>query len=225
MKLGDVLPHWIFRERAGIDVEVGGTGGSAFAHLTEDGDNSLVRSDWGIYALAAVDGPQAGLEPTGTIWSLTDNAHPEYGGLRVGLVGDDLDNPHLNIHGDGSLHWGDGATTPDLLMARGGPGTFLFSGPGDELQAFFQGKDGTGVGNVLVDVGDAFSNVIVNAPTGDAAVWLNSSFIQDTAEHGIIEVSGNGFGATGTGLKVHSPNGTAYRLTVSNAGAVVVTAL
>lgn len=110
MKLGDILPHWIFRERAGVNLEVG----SAFAHLEEDAGNSRLDIDWPLWIHpAADDASGVDIEPVGFVGLYPAAARAVF---ESSLSTDA--NPRFQVGHDGRLHWGDGATAPDTSLRR-----------------------------------------------------------------------------------------------------------
>lgn len=116
--LKDLVWRSALRRGAG-EVEVGGSGGSSFAHLVEDMGDESITADWGLYATsdleAPFDGTYSGLGPDGKIESWVVGA--AHWSFIANLVGDaDI---RFGIK-DASLHWGDGTAAPDVSLARGG---------------------------------------------------------------------------------------------------------
>lgn len=200
MKLGDVLPHWIFRERAGVDLEVGG---SAFAHLAEDVGSGGVVADWPISAPVFLS--QDDNTNTTTSASLAPGAlalwkRDDLGGTRAIGVGLWSDNEYRTlIHGDGSLHWGDGTAAPDVSLGRLDAGALEMKG-----------------------LADPSSYVAFDANNGMLDLYDNSTGgqIEAKANSGLVQIWNNG-----GGLRLTSPDGNQTRtIRLSNAGAVEVVA-
>lgn len=142
-KLKDIFPRWLFKERGFGDLEVGGS----FAHLVEDAPNSRLFADWQVVVQGGVDpnvysfigagggdigaeddtaGTWGYLKSTGEVVSHTPTAespaHSAY------ITGDAVNR--FEMHGDGSLHWGDGSAAPNAGLKRDVNDIALWSTPG-----------------------------------------------------------------------------------------------
>lgn len=218
MKLGDILPHWIFRERAGIDAEIGG---AAFAHLTESGgritfDGQAIVADGGTVQTWLYPGE---LDLYG--------ADPNVRALAIGLLDDAQDAARFWVKGDGSLHWGDGVSVPDVTLERvtggwlqltGGGAFVVGDGSADysymEQDGLYAENDTNGTSASLLSNGRM---VLTANGHGAEAVPNAANYLQVSGVTGIelIETAGV--------LRMKSPNGTAYNITVANGGAVTST--
>lgn len=195
MKLGDVLPHWIFRERAGIEI-------SAFAHMVEDDAHEYVFID--------VDSPLSGLfvgyrDGDGAAdymqnFTELDNGrlflgHGGPGNLVLGLSVLGETQLRLAAHADGSLHWGDGTNPADVSLFRSAGGGSLVVGDEAAANAYFS------PGEMGVTAANNTDYIDLDATTGRVAVYKHGGAVQ-----------------------LQSPNGTTYLVTVTNAGVINVAA-
>lgn len=146
MKLKDIFPRWLFRERAYGELELGG--GSAFAHLTEDAETSQLVADWMFRVSAPAGAPAFGaasattevLAYTNRVEVYGDATAPDASAYSVWDF-QDANAPYLDIHRDGSLHWGDGTSAPVNHLKANGEGGGVYLTVGSTWGSLYVGSD------------------------------------------------------------------------------------
>lgn len=189
------------------DVTPEGGGGSAFAHLTEDAENSQIVADWMIVGTDATFGNSLSIGDANGVVS-PHLIQATFNGLKFWDDWNNDNQPHLQIQPDGSLHWGDGAGAPDLALLRRPAGGLSVADSDDD--GFVVSTDGTTDGDYMVI--DAYGISFASAGNSDTSMFR--------AAAGIVAIAGNG-----GGFRLKSPDGTAYDVTVANGGAIAVAAV
>lgn len=232
--LGEVFVRSAFRHQVDRGLPLSSSGGSAFEHLTEDAENLFIHSDLGLSlgTWDPVDGHADRSEP-----------HIELlPGSKLRMGTGNGTRSEFEILNDGSMHWGDGTAVPDAHFARV---------PVESSSAFAL-AEGLSIGDNLDQVtayweGNAFSDTLVEiTPVGvhltndGAARGVNMDMNGITCHHPsslqswetfsplgdcTLDASALTMSVPGAQVRLPSPNGAWYAISVTDAGDLVATAL
>lgn len=106
---GSTYPHTQYAAGWEDITALMGSGGSAFAHLASDVSSENVMGGDNYFA-------------AGTLYLINDTLANAQDFESLGFQVDGDANIRLGIHGDGSLHFGDGTGAPDLSLVRAAAG-------------------------------------------------------------------------------------------------------